>query len=85
MHSMSGQFITCIGSMVGSNSKFLVTFVYAFNEAIDRVPLWDYISSFDSSSLPWALIGDFNCILSLDELTGGREHWTLDMQCLKIV
>ncbi|KAL8119986.1 hypothetical protein AgCh_017207 [Apium graveolens] len=31
-------------------------------------------------SRPWAICGDFNCILSISEVTGGRMHWTPDVQ-----
>lgn len=60
----------------------MVSFVYAFNDAIDRVPLWNYIFSI-STSLPWCLLGDFNCVTSMDEIFGGREHWTPEMQAFK--
>lgn len=50
LHSSSYQFITCFASMHGTSTTFLVTFAYAFNDAIDRPPLWNYISSFDSVS-----------------------------------
>ncbi|XP_074360896.1 uncharacterized protein LOC141701135 [Apium graveolens] len=81
--SKSSQFITCNARFIEKNLHFIVTFVYAFNDAIDRVPLWEYISSNCSSPLPWAFLGDFNCITSLSEVVGGREHWTPEMQCFK--
>ncbi|XP_074363651.1 uncharacterized protein LOC141704298 [Apium graveolens] len=81
--SQSSQFITCNARFIEKNLSFIVTFIYAFNDAIDRVPLWDYISSTCSSSVPWAFLGDFNCISSLSEVVGGREHWTPEMQCFK--
>ncbi|XP_074336371.1 uncharacterized protein LOC141673521 [Apium graveolens] len=61
----------------------LVTFIYAYNEAIDRIPLWNYMLSLSSISMPWTLIGDFNCITSLNEVCGGRERWTPEMQTFK--
>lgn len=39
LHSMSGHYITCNASLIETNSKFLVNFIYAFNDSIDRVPL----------------------------------------------
>ncbi|XP_074363689.1 uncharacterized protein LOC141704347, partial [Apium graveolens] len=62
---------------------FLVSFVYAFNDASDRVALWDYCNNLQDVSLPWCLMGDFNCVLGLNEISGGREHWTPDMQVFK--
>ncbi|XP_074363513.1 uncharacterized protein LOC141704083 [Apium graveolens] len=81
--SKSSQFITCNARFIEKNLNFIVTFIYAFNDAIDRVPLWDYINSTCPSSAPWAFLGDFNCISSLGEVVGGREHWTPEMQCFK--
>ncbi|XP_074363455.1 uncharacterized protein LOC141703993 [Apium graveolens] len=81
--SKSSQFITCNARFIEKNLNFIVTFIYAFNDAIDRVPLWDYINSTCPSSAPWAFLGDFNCISSLSEVVGGREHWTPEMQCFK--
>lgn len=31
-------------------------------------------------SLPWCVLGDFNSTLNINEVKGGREHWTPDMQ-----
>ncbi|XP_074336316.1 uncharacterized protein LOC141673464 [Apium graveolens] len=47
--------------------------------AILRVPLWNYISNFNHTTTPWCLMGDFNCVISLNEISGWREHWTPDM------
>lgn len=67
---------------IEKNISILVLFVYAFNDAINRVPLWDYCLSLNTA-LPWCLLGDFNCITSLDEVSGGREHWTPEMKACK--
>ncbi|XP_074346869.1 uncharacterized protein LOC141685677 [Apium graveolens] len=83
LHSQSSQFITCNARLIEKNLNIIVTFVYAFNDAIDRVPLWDYILSTSNSPTPWAFLGDFNCITSLNEVLGGREHWTPAMQSFK--
>ncbi|XP_074351490.1 uncharacterized protein LOC141690603 [Apium graveolens] len=72
-----------IAKLIEKNLNIIVTFVYAFNDAIDRVPLWDYILSTSNSPTPWAFLGDFNCITSLNEVLGGREHWTPAMQSFK--
>ncbi|XP_074342078.1 uncharacterized protein LOC141679483 [Apium graveolens] len=83
LYSQSSQFITCNARLIEKNLNIIVTFVYAFNDAIDRVPLWDYILSTSNSPTPWAFLGDFNCITSLNEVLGGREHWTPAMQSFK--
>lgn len=83
VHSKSAQHITCTTKFLEKNIVFLISFIYAFNDGIDRVPLWTDLSSLNSTSLPWCLAGDFNCILSLDEVSGGREHWTPEMQTFK--
>lgn len=73
--------ITCNVSFLEKNFNFLVSYMYAFNDAIDRPPLWNYLSL--NTTLPWCILGDFNCVTSLDEISGGREHWTPDMQVFK--
>ncbi|XP_074346531.1 uncharacterized protein LOC141685321 [Apium graveolens] len=61
----------------------LVSFVYAHNDAIDQVPLWDYSLTLSTTTSPWCLLGDFNCEVNLSEISGGREHWTPGMQVFK--
>ncbi|XP_074328115.1 uncharacterized protein LOC141666028 [Apium graveolens] len=51
--------------------------------AMLRVPFCNYISNFNHTSTPWCLMGDFDCVISLNEISGGREHWTPDMQSFK--
>ncbi|XP_074271598.1 uncharacterized protein LOC141595532 [Silene latifolia] len=47
--------------------------VYAFNSIHDRVPLWDHLRRISSHvSGPWAIVGDFNCVLSATERVGGN-------------
>lgn len=81
LHS-SPQDITCLCEFKEKQISFVATFVYAFNDGNDRVALWDFLTSF-VTSLPWTVLGDFNCVLSMDEISGGREHWTPDMQQFK--
>ncbi|XP_074374175.1 uncharacterized protein LOC141714560 [Apium graveolens] len=80
IHSMSSQVITCNATFLEKNITILVSFVYAFNDAVDRVPLWNYCLSLSTTTAPWYLLGDFNCVTSLGEVSGGREHWTPEMQ-----
>ncbi|KAL8107498.1 hypothetical protein AgCh_024056 [Apium graveolens] len=52
--------------------------------AHERVPLWNNLRllSQDISS-PWVVSGDFNCVTAMEEMAGGREQWTPDMQQFK--
>lgn len=80
--SSSAQHITCMATFLEKQINFCVTFIYAFNYGCDRTPLWTYLKGFQPS-VPWCVLGDFNCVTSLDEIKGGREHWTPDMQTFK--
>ncbi|XP_074297591.1 uncharacterized protein LOC141628332 [Silene latifolia] len=47
--------------------------VYAFNSIHDRAPLWDHLRRLVGHvSGPWAIAGDFNCVLSATERIGGN-------------
>ena len=80
--SSSPQFITCNVTFKPANVNVYVSFIYAYNDGCDRVALWDYLSSFDLD-VPWCVCGDFNTVLSIHEICGGREHWTPEMQQFK--
>lgn len=71
MTSKSVQHITRVATFIEKQITFLVTFVYAFNDAIDRVPLWNELRFLSTTNLPWCALGDFNCIHSLNEVKGG--------------
>ena len=82
--SSSDQQMTCNVEFLEKHLAFIVTFVYAQNKPHHRLPLWDALSSLSSViTLPWCVTGDFNCVLSLDEVLGGREHWTPAMESFK--
>ncbi|XP_074326627.1 uncharacterized protein LOC141664571 [Apium graveolens] len=83
LHSSSAQHITCNAHFIEKDIHFLVTFVYAFNDGADRHALWSHLSSLGTCLMLWCVLGDFNCILSLNEVSGGREHWTPEMQSFK--
>ena len=52
--------------------SFLLTVVYAPPNFNKRKLFWDYLKNLASSfSLLWALLGDFNDMLSDDEKLGG--------------
>lgn len=49
-----------------------------------ELPLWNELLGLSSSiNMPWCVMGDFNCVVNMDEILGGREHWTPDMQDFK--
>lgn len=83
VYTKSAQHITCFVTFLEKNLTFMATFVYAYNEAQDRVPLWQDLNSLSSTNLPWCCLGDFNCVISINEVRGGREHWTPAMQAFK--
>lgn len=55
----------------GTGKKFNVTIVYGFNNQSIRRQLWEDIKSIHQQiKVPWAIMGDFNCILSTEERMG---------------
>ncbi|KAL9237238.1 hypothetical protein vseg_011814 [Gypsophila vaccaria] len=51
---------------------FFLTFVYAFNGIHDREVLWLHLRKLEQQSQgPWAVAGDFNCVLSPTKRVGG--------------
>ena len=82
--SASDQHITCTALFLETQITFITTFVYAHNKPHQRQSLWkDLVSLSSSIHLPWCIAGDFNCMLHLSEVIGGKEHWTPDMQSFK--
>ncbi|XP_074304837.1 uncharacterized protein LOC141639662 [Silene latifolia] len=56
-----------------TGKSFYLTLIYAFNDGKDRVELWRNLKYFaQSCNDPWALAGDFNTVLHLDERLGGQ-------------
>ncbi|KAK9689887.1 hypothetical protein RND81_09G088300 [Saponaria officinalis] len=41
--------------------SYQITFVYDLNDGLGRESLWSFLSLV-SSSLPWVVLGDFNCV-----------------------
>ncbi|XP_074321559.1 uncharacterized protein LOC141658520 [Silene latifolia] len=53
--------------------NFFLTIVYAFNGIGDRESLWSNLQNFSSQiNGPWAIGGDFNCVLDSNERLGGN-------------
>lgn len=81
VHSKPAQQITYFATFLAERVTFCATFVYAFNKDHQRVALWQEIQDLSHLiTVPWCVSGDFNCILALNEVKGGREHWTPGMQ-----
>ncbi|XP_074314182.1 uncharacterized protein LOC141649389 [Silene latifolia] len=51
-----------------SYGSFLVdvTCVYGFNHPAQRVPLWDFLSTRVTCPIPWLVLGDINCVRTID-------------------
>eukprot|EP00268_Persea_americana_P034025 TRINITY_DN33662_c0_g2_i1.p1 TRINITY_DN33662_c0_g2~~TRINITY_DN33662_c0_g2_i1.p1 ORF type:complete len:402 (-),score=60.83 TRINITY_DN33662_c0_g2_i1:2739-3944(-) len=63
----SNQHITIEFADFHSSSLGLVTGVYRSTDNRIRRDLWDHLSKFSNTSLPWCVIGDFNSILLASE------------------
>ncbi|XP_074314348.1 uncharacterized protein LOC141649561 [Silene latifolia] len=69
----NAQFIHMkIDSLIDRRS-FWLTMVYAFNGIIDRGPLWNNLRKhLNLVAGPWAIAGDFNCVMNTSERVGGN-------------
>lgn len=46
--------------------------------------MWlDIVSLSNQINTPWCVLGDFNRVLHLHEISGGKERWTPDIQSFK--
>ncbi|GKC10678.1 RNA-directed DNA polymerase, eukaryota, reverse transcriptase zinc-binding domain protein, partial [Tanacetum coccineum] len=76
------QSILChIKELQGKNS-FFCTFVYASNNRIERKELWKdmYLHKKICGSQPWAIMGDMNATLNIEEHSSGGSFVTDEMQ-----
>ncbi|KAJ6333869.1 hypothetical protein OIU78_010886 [Salix suchowensis] len=73
----SAQWITCEICNHHTFSGTRVTFVYGFNNYVDRTVLWDYIhrTSEENTYIPWAILGDFNAVMRPSDRSGGAMDW----------
>ncbi|XP_074314661.1 uncharacterized protein LOC141649892 [Silene latifolia] len=68
----NAQYIHMKVQALVSRNVFYLTMVYAFNGINERAPLWDQLRKIASHiSGPWAIAGDFNCVLAAHERFGG--------------
>ncbi|GFY91496.1 hypothetical protein Acr_07g0016920 [Actinidia rufa] len=69
----SEQVIHCLAVCKVTNSKFSVSFVYAFNTIVGRRSLWTNLDRFNETLTdPWMVLGDFNNVLNIDERSNGH-------------
>ncbi|XP_073121700.1 uncharacterized protein [Henckelia pumila] len=70
---MSAQEICMRVSFLHTHRIFDTSFIYAFNTRAERILLWDSLKSRgDGMTLPWILMGDFNCLRYHHERSGGE-------------
>ncbi|XP_074265780.1 uncharacterized protein LOC141588225 [Silene latifolia] len=68
----NAQYIHMKVEALVSRSVFFLTMVYAFNGISERAPLWDHLRMIAQQVAgPWAIAGDFNCVLAANERFGG--------------
>ncbi|XP_074293343.1 uncharacterized protein LOC141620343 [Silene latifolia] len=69
----NAQFIHMKVESLVSRTVFYLTMVYAFNGINDRAPLWGHLRRFAGTIFgPWAIAGDFNCVMAANERVGGN-------------
>ena len=80
----SSQFMHCSVLVLEKQVAFHVTFIYAFNTSVERLPLWEDIVSLSrfAASAPWILLGDFNVVRFPSERTRENLSWPSYMEDL---
>ncbi|XP_070049980.1 uncharacterized protein [Nicotiana tomentosiformis] len=68
---ISEQVIHCVVMHMGTGLNYNTIFVYEFNDPALRRPLWQEIRKISSIVVgPWAIMGDFNCVLHKEDIIG---------------
>lgn len=68
----NSQMVHCMITVLAMKTHLWATFIYARNDAEDRVELWEAIKQIAVNMVePWILLGDLNMTLSLGERTRG--------------
>ncbi|KAL2933467.1 Phenylalanine--tRNA ligase alpha subunit [Bienertia sinuspersici] len=71
---MTDQMIHCVIKPSGGLEEFFCTFIYAHNDAKLRESLWENLRTLNSKLWgPWLLMGDFNCVINIEERIGSAE------------
>lgn len=66
------------------NATFMLTVIYAFNNATDRQNLRDRLVTLHQSNLrPWLLAGDSSCVTDQNEKLGGSPVGITDILNIK--
>lgn len=66
------------------NNVIFLTMVYANNQMNARDPFWSEIATIASTTTgPWAIAGDMNCIANCSEKVGGAQVTNRDTEELK--
>ncbi|KAL9232307.1 hypothetical protein vseg_007432 [Gypsophila vaccaria] len=69
----NAQYIHMKVDSLSRRQSFYYTVIYVFNTAQERLPLWIQLRKLASLvTRPWAIGGDFNCVLSANERVGGH-------------
>ena len=74
---MTDQMIHVAVTVIQSQTKFSVSFIYAQNDYILRRALWNHLRllSQSCSQQPWLVLGDFNVVRKDNERQGGAQDW----------
>ncbi|GFS43643.1 hypothetical protein Acr_00g0086140 [Actinidia rufa] len=68
MLDCSEQVIHCLATCKVTDTRFCISFVYAFNTIMGRRPLWANLDKFNETLRDlWLILGDFNNVLKMDE------------------
>ncbi|XP_024004813.1 uncharacterized protein LOC112081968 [Eutrema salsugineum] len=80
----SSQIITCVIQLPHTTSEVCISYIYGVNTKEGRQQMWFDLQSLSVnpaiSFLPWAVMGDFNQILSPSEKSNGGSRITSGMQ-----
>ncbi|GJU33568.1 RNA-directed DNA polymerase, eukaryota, reverse transcriptase zinc-binding domain protein [Tanacetum coccineum] len=77
----SGQSMLYHVEILSSQKSFFCTFIYAANREKDRRELWKDLRLYKKivGDLAWAIMGDVNVSLNLEDHSEGISHFTQDM------
>ncbi|GAA0164289.1 hypothetical protein LIER_39755 [Lithospermum erythrorhizon] len=69
---VGSQFIHVQALCKVTQVSFVATFVYPVYCILERRKLWDHLTTVGTSlTLPWIILGDFNCYSSCNDKIGG--------------
>lgn len=66
------HFIHCCFNNNVNGDEWFMTFLYMFPQKEKQPALWDHLLSLQPpNGKPWMIMGDFNCMLNLNDKVGG--------------